>query len=93
MKRFPLLVACVLLVSSSMAFAQVDRSKLPDGKASSVWHPPKVNVLPLANGVSVWHVEQRHTPLVTSMLVMPRGAALESAESAGGNCIDGRLDG
>ena len=84
MKRFPLLVACVLLVSSSMAFAQVDRSKLPDGKASSVWHPPKVNVFSLANGVSVWHVEQRHTPLVTSMLVMPRGAALESAESAGG---------
>ncbi|MGB0646535.1 MAG: M16 family metallopeptidase, partial [Bradymonadia bacterium] len=84
MNRSTLLIACTLCLSLSAAVAQVDRSKLPDGKASVVWTPPKVNVFSLANGVSVWHVEQRHTPLVTSMLVMPRGAALEPAESAGG---------
>lgn len=84
MNRFTFAVICAVLFMMSPVIAQVDRSKLPEGQASSVWAPPNVNVFSLANGVSVWHVEQRHTPLVTSILVMPRGAALEPAESAGG---------
>ena len=75
------LIASLLL--SSVSMAQVDRSKVPDASSTSDWAPPGVNVWQLKNGLSVWHVEQRHTPLVTFSLVLPQGSETEPAASAG----------
>jgi zinc protease len=67
----------------SAATAEVDRTKVPDGVADGVWTPPNVAVWQLENGLSVWHVEQRHTPLITFSLVLPKGAEAEPADAAG----------
>jgi zinc protease len=75
------LVVSFLLTSVSMA--EVDRSKVPGASSTSAWTPPSVNVWQLKNGLSVWHIEQRHTPLVTFSLVLPQGAETEPSKSAG----------
>jgi zinc protease len=76
-------VMVVSLLMCTVSMAEVDRSKVPDASSTSVWTPPNVSVWQLGNGLSVWHVEQRHTPLVTFSLVLPQGAETEPAKSAG----------
>lgn len=74
---------CLSVCICSVATAEVDRTKVPDGVAAGVWTPPNVAVWQLKNGLSVWHVEQRHTPLITVSLVLPQGAEAEPADAAG----------
>ncbi len=84
MNRHILQLAVILSAfMSSIATAEIDRSKVPDGVTTDVWTPPNVAVWQLENGISVWHVEQRHTPLITFSLVLPQGAEAEPATAAG----------
>ena len=84
MNRHVIKVAMVFsLLMCTVSMAEIDRSKVPDGRSTNIWTPPDVAVWELKNGLSVWHVEQRHTPLVTFSLVLPQGVETESASAAG----------
>jgi len=60
-----------------------DRQALPALPAPAAWAPPAVDVWRAANGLTVWHVEQRQAPLVSLSLVLPTGADADPAEKAG----------
>ena len=84
MNRHVIKVAMVFsLLMCTVSMAEIDRSKVPDGRSTNIWTPPDVAVWELKSGLSVWHVEQRHTPLVTFSLVLPQGVETESASAAG----------
>ena len=61
----------------------VDRSQPPAPAKARAWAPPEVQTFKLKNGLEVWHVEQRQTPLIAMRLLLPNGASSDPAEVAG----------
>ena len=76
-------IGCLCFSVVSAQSAEIDRTKLPGPASETQWTPPTVDVWKLRNGLSVWHVQQRHTPLVSVALMMPRGAETDPIEKAG----------
>jgi zinc protease len=60
-----------------------DRSRLPDPSEAVDWRLPKVNTWTMANGMEVWHLEQRAVPLVSLRMVFPNGSATDPPSKAG----------
>ncbi len=60
-----------------------DYSHLPTPGPTPHWAPPAVSTWQLANGLTVWHLEQGQVPLANATLVIPRGAATDPANKAG----------
>lgn len=67
------------------AFAEKapDWGKLPSPDGTVRWTPPTPVVDNLQNGLPLYFVRQGPTPLVTVMLVMPRGSATDPKGKAG----------
>ncbi len=61
----------------------VDRSKLPGPGPAPAWSLPAAKTWKLSNGVEVYYLEQGKTPLVSLMLVLPRGSATDPAGKSG----------
>jgi zinc protease len=61
----------------------VDRSKLPEGGARSVFTPPAVQVATLPNGLKLALVEKHDLPLVEARLVVRAGWADDPADRQG----------
>ncbi len=57
--------------------AAVDRSALPKPAPAPAWAPPAAEMFKLGNGMPVYYLKQGTTPLVTLMLVLPRGSATD----------------
>lgn len=84
MNRLTLALTLLLLpLGSIVCAAEIDRSKVPDASGSYVWLPPEVDIWTLENGISVWHVQQNHTPLISATLVIPRGVETDPISKAG----------
>ncbi|MEZ4224296.1 MAG: pitrilysin family protein [Polyangiaceae bacterium] len=61
----------------------VDRSKLPEPSARPAWVLPTPQKRALANGIPLYFLRQGSTPLVTLLLVLPRGSATDPKGKAG----------
>jgi zinc protease len=61
----------------------IDRSKLPAPGAAPNWSPSKPQVFTLKNGTPVYFTKQGPTPLVSILLVLPRGSATDPKGKAG----------
>jgi len=60
-----------------------DRAKLPTPAPTPAWALPPPEIFALKNGVKVYFVKQGPTPLVSILLVLPRGAATDPKGKAG----------
>jgi zinc protease len=60
-----------------------DRGALPKPVAVPAWAPPKPEIFSLSNGMKVYFVQQGPTPLVSVLLLFPRGAASDPKGKAG----------
>ena len=69
--------AQTLPVKSAQAEEAVDQRyvSLPPVGLQPDWTPPKVNQLKLANGLTLWHMERKGAPLVSSHLIIGQGSA------------------
>lgn len=61
----------------------VDRSKLPEPAAPRAWTPPLPEVFRLENQIRVFFIEQRTVPLVSLLMIVPRGSATDPVGEAG----------
>ena len=62
---------------------EVDRSQLPAPGPIVNWAPPTPSVSALKNGIKVWHTRWGSTPLVSLMVIIPRGTATDPKAKAG----------
>jgi zinc protease len=69
--------------SAATEAAQADYRKLPGPAGEVRWAPPAPEISKLSNGMPVYYSKQGTVPLVTLMLVLPRGAATDPAGKAG----------
>jgi zinc protease len=60
-----------------------ERDKLPAPDPAPTWSPTKPTVFSLANGIRVYYLKQGPTPLVSLLLVLPRGSAADPKGKAG----------
>jgi len=60
-----------------------DRSGLPKPADAEDWSLPEVATWKMDNGMEVWHLEQRSTPLVSLRMVFPNGSATDPRGKAG----------
>ena len=60
-----------------------DFSKLPAPGATPTWSLPKPEIFSLSNGMRVYFLKQGSTPLVSLLLVLPRGASTDPKGKAG----------
>ncbi|HHH28791.1 MAG TPA: insulinase family protein [Polyangiaceae bacterium] len=60
-----------------------DRGKLPTPAEAADWSLPTVATWKMGNGMEIWHLEQRSTPLVSLRMVFPRGSASDPPGKAG----------
>lgn len=63
--------------------AAPDRARLPAPAATPAWALTKPEIFTLTNGMKVFFVEQGPTPLVSVLLVLPRGGATDPKGKAG----------
>jgi zinc protease len=75
----PLASAAPIIVSAQGP----ERDKLPAPDAAPAWSPSKPTVFSLSNGIRVYYVEQGPTPLVSLLLLLPRGSAADPKGKAG----------
>ncbi len=61
----------------------VDRSKLPAPGPAPEWSLPPAQTWALSNGVEVYYLKQGNTPLVSLILVLPRGSATDPPGKSG----------
>ncbi|MEZ4438197.1 MAG: pitrilysin family protein [Polyangiaceae bacterium] len=70
--------------SASVAASEgPDRSRLPTPAPASDWSLPQVATWEMPNGMRVWHLEERATPLISLGLVFPNGSASDPVGKAG----------
>lgn len=69
--------------SAAAAPAAPDYSRLPAPSGEVRWTPPAPETWKLENGMPVYFLKQGPTPLVTLMLVLPRGSATDPKGKAG----------
>jgi zinc protease len=62
---------------------RVDRSRLPALGPDPVFRFPEVRKRRLANGLNTWSVEHRQVPVVTFVLLVPVGSAVDPADAHG----------
>jgi zinc protease len=62
---------------------RVDRSRLPTLGPDPVFRFPEIGKRRLANGLAVWSVEHRQVPVVTFVLLVPVGSAVDPADAHG----------
>lgn len=79
----PLATPVTTVDSPSRAKPMPDRSQLPSAAPTPAWTPPTPETWRLRNGMRVWFVQQGPTPLVTLLLVLPRGSATDPEGKAG----------
>jgi zinc protease len=60
-----------------------DRSHLPAPGPAPDWQPPVPERWTLSNGVDVWYLQEKQTPLVSLRLVLPRGSATDPQGQSG----------
>lgn len=60
-----------------------DRNGLPKPAAADDWALPTVATWTMENGIRVWHLEQRSTPLVSLGIIFPNGSASDPPGKAG----------
>ncbi len=72
---------CLLL--PLLAWGAPDRSSLPEPGPTPDWSMPQVQSWRMKNGIQVWHLEQRQTPLISLRLITPRGASSDPRGQAG----------
>lgn len=65
------------------AATPLDRSALPAPAGRTEWTPPTVTSWKMANGITVWHLQQTQAPLISLKLVLPTGAATDPEGKAG----------
>lgn len=70
-------------VAAPDAAARPARDKLPVPAAQPSWAPSKPSIFALSNGMKVYFLEQGPTPLVSLLLVLPRGSATDPKGKAG----------
>lgn len=68
-----------------------DRSGLPPPGPAPAWAPPAPAAWQLASGVRVLHRTHGNVPLVSSLLVIPRGAETDPRDRAGLTALMGDL--
>jgi len=61
----------------------VDRSQLPAPDPVVAWTPPTPNVSTLTNGIRVWHAKWGDLPVVSLLVVIPRGSETDPRGKAG----------
>ncbi|HEU5076073.1 MAG TPA: pitrilysin family protein, partial [Polyangiaceae bacterium] len=61
----------------------VDRSRLPTPDPVVAWAPPTPNVGNLSNGIRVWHAKWGDLPVVSLLVVIPRGTETDPKGKAG----------
>ena len=61
----------------------VDRNQLPSPGPIIDWAPPTPNVSALSNEIRIWHSNWGTTPLVSLLVVIPRGTANDPKGKAG----------
>ncbi|MCC6903088.1 MAG: insulinase family protein [Polyangiaceae bacterium] len=69
--------------TASAAPAAPDRAKLPAPAPTPSWALPRPQISTLKNGMKVYFMQQGPTPLVSVLLVLPRGAATDPKGKAG----------
>ncbi len=69
--------------SAAAAEGSTDRSGLPVPGPASVWAPPAPELWQLSGGARVYHRRHGSVPLVSLMLVLPRGSETDPAGKAG----------
>ena len=82
-----IIISLVALACQSATTAPVTAEKLdpPDPRYLELpavgprpdWAPPNVNQVQLKNGLTLWHMERKGAPLVSSHLIINRGAATD----------------
>jgi len=60
-----------------------ERDKLPAPDPAPAWSPAKPTVFSLSNGIRVYYLRQGPTPLVSLILLLPRGSAADPKGKAG----------
>ncbi len=68
-----------------------DRSALPEPGPQAIWAPPAPEAWKLESGVRVLHRTQGNVPLVSVLLVIPRGSETDPASQAGLTYLMGDL--
>jgi zinc protease len=79
----PALTTAAPLHGASSGTAAVDRTRLPSPNAAPSWALGKPDVFSLSNGMRVYFKKQGPTPLVSLLLVVPRGSATDPKGKAG----------
>ena len=69
--------------TTAAAAAGVDRGQLPAPDPVVAWAPPTPNVSTLSNGIRVWHAEWGDLPVVSLLVVIPRGTETDPKGKAG----------
>lgn len=72
-----------LATGAPVAPGAPDRAKLPAPAPLPAWSPQRPEIFALKNGVKVYFVKQGPTPLVSVLLVIPRGGATDPKGKAG----------
>lgn len=60
-----------------------NRAGLPSPAAAEAWAPPAIGKWKMANGMTVWHLQQSQTPLISLTLMLPNGAGSDPKGKAG----------
>ena len=81
--RIHFLLIGLMLCGLSARAETIDRSRLPEPSTVTNWTPPPVEIWQLENGITVWHVVQKHTALASISLVLPNGAETDPVGKAG----------
>ena len=81
--RIHFLLIGFILCGISVRAETIDRSRLPEPSTATNWTPPPVDIWQLENGITVWHVVQKHTALASISLVLPTGAETDPVGKAG----------
>ena len=61
----------------------IDRSAPPKLAKAKAWAPPKVEEKVLSNGLKVWLVEQKQSPLISMQLIFNHGSNSDEASKSG----------
>lgn len=69
--------------AASAGPAGVDRSRLPSPDPVIAWAPPTPNVSTLSNGIRVWHAQWGDLPVVSLLVIIPRGSETDPKGKAG----------
>lgn len=69
--------------AAAVAPSAPDRAKLPVPAPTPTWALPRPQISALKNGVKVYFMQQGPTPLVSVLLVLPRGGATDPKGKAG----------